>query len=147
VNLESSLRVGSKIGGHFVTGHIDGIATLIESISTAQAWEMRFGVARGFETQWQQNIVPYLVDKGSITINGISLTIAESDSDNCWFKAAVIPHTYAETNLSCLKAGDLVNVEADILGKYVARLVNHHRGHDSTEEAVTLDFLAENGYV
>ncbi|PJF20386.1 MAG: riboflavin synthase, partial [Phototrophicales bacterium] len=85
VNLESSLRVGSKIGGHFVTGHIDGVATLIESAPTAQAWEMCFGVARGFETQWQQNIVPYLVDKGSITINGISLTIAESDSEDCWF--------------------------------------------------------------
>ncbi|MDJ0532491.1 MAG: riboflavin synthase [Xenococcaceae cyanobacterium MO_207.B15] len=147
VNLETSLRVGSKIGGHFVTGHIDGIGCLIESSISATSWEMCFGQPPGQEAQWQQYVAPYLVTKGSIAVNGISLTVAECAVDSSWFKVAVIPHTYQETNLSHLKSGDLVNLESDILGKYVERLLGERVKSHYPQENVSLSFLAENGYV
>ncbi|MCC0177568.1 riboflavin synthase [Waterburya agarophytonicola K14] len=146
VNLETSLRMGSKIGGHFVTGHIDGIGCLIEAISTATSWEIRFGTPAGMSEQWQDRIGRYLVSKGSIAVNGISLTIAECAADSSWFTAAVIPHTYSSTNLSCLQAGNLVNLESDILGKYVDRLVSHRLPTSSAPEDISLSFLAEHGY-
>lgn len=147
VNLETSLRMGSKIGGHFVTGHIDGIGCLIESSVTATSWLMRFGQPPGREKQWQQYIAPYLVTKGSIAVNGISLTIAQCATDSSWFEVAVIPHTYQATNLSHLKPGDLVNLESDILGKYVERLLGKRVSNSNYQDEVSLNFLAENGYV
>ena len=144
VNLETSLRVGGKIGGHFVSGHVDGVGCLVESVSTGKSWEIIFGIAQEKQVQWQDNIAPYLVSKGSIAVNGISLTIAESASDSSWFKAAVIPVTYAETNLSYLEPGDLVNIESDILGKYVARLLGDRQKPPSPE--IDLTFLTEHGY-
>ena len=145
VNLEASLRMGSKIGGHFVTGHIDGIGCLLEAVSTASSWSIRFGIPTGMSEQWQERIGRYLVSKGSIAVNGISLTIAECAPDASWFSAAVIPHTYAETNLNCLQPGNLVNLESDILGKYVDRLIAH-RLPNSYQQEISLSFLAEHGY-
>lgn len=145
VNLEASLRMGSKIGGHFVTGHIDGIGCLLEAVSTASSWSIRFGIPTGMSEQWQERIGRYLVSKGSIAVNGISLTIAECAPDASWFSAAVIPHTYAETNLNCLQPGNLVNLESDILGKYVDRLIAH-RLPNSHQQEISLSFLAEHGY-
>jgi len=147
VNLETSLRVGGKIGGHFVTGHVDGVGCLVDAIATGTSWELTFGIPTAKETQWQDNIAPYLVSKGSIAVNGISLTIAESTSDGSWFKAAVIPLTYGETNLSYLEPGDIVNLESDILGKYVARLIGDRTGTKNQTEDISLNFLAEHGYV
>ena len=145
VNLETSLRMGSKIGGHFVTGHIDGIGCFIEAVPSATSYSIRFGIPTGMSEQWQERIGRYLVSKGSIAVNGISLTIAECAPDGSWFSAAVIPHTYAETNLNCLQPGNLVNLESDILGKYVDRLVTH-RLPSSQQEEISLSFLAEHGY-
>ena len=145
VNLETSLRMGSKIGGHFVTGHIDGIGCLIEATATATSWSIRFGMPTGMEELWRDRVGRYLVSKGSIAVNGISLTIAECPPDSSWFSAAVIPHTYAETNLNCLQPGNLVNLESDILGKYVDRLVSQRMPSQQSEE-ISLSFLAEHGY-
>lgn len=147
LNLETSLRMGSKIGGHFVTGHIDGIGCLMEAVATATSWSMRFGMPPKMEEQWQSRIGRYLVPKGSIAVNGISLTIAECAPDGSWFSAAVIPHTYAETNLSYLQPGNLVNLESDILGKYVDQLIAHRLPNSSQTEEISLSFLADNGYV
>ena len=143
VNLETSLRVGSKLGGHFVSGHVDGVGCLVESLPTEKAWEMIFSAPANLEDQWQQFIARYLVQKGSIAVNGISLTVAECDAQGTWFKAAVIPHTYSETNLTYLKPGDWVNLECDILGKYVEKLLNYPHASNSS---ITLEFLAEHGY-
>ena len=147
VNLETSLRMGSKIGGHFVTGHIDGIGCLLEAVSTATSWEISFGIPSGMGEQWQSRIARYLVSKGSIAVNGISLTIAECAPDGSWFSTAVIPHTYSSTNLSYLQSGNLVNLESDILGKYVDQLVSHRLPRQQPEAAISLSFLADNGYV
>ncbi|MBE9229818.1 riboflavin synthase [Phormidium sp. LEGE 05292] len=135
VNLETSLRVGSKLGGHFVTGHIDGVGHLETVEQTANSWEIGFSAP--------ESVARYIVPKGSITVNGISLTVAESNTDGTWFKVAVIPHTYAHTNLYLLKNGSQVNLEADILGKYVEKLLHFGK----TPQSITPDFLMENGYV
>lgn len=148
VNLETSLRVGSKIGGHFVTGHVDGIGCLIESVATQRAWEMTFAAPSTLADRWQSDIAPYIVGKGSIAVNGISLTVADCDADSSWFKVAVIPHTYTETNLCYLKIGDLVNLECDILGKYVDKLLHRNRSPQSEKvNDISLAFLAEHGYI
>ncbi len=147
VNVETSMRVGSKLGGHFVTGHVDGVGCLMESYETEKAWEMRFGVPSNLGEQWQSNIAPYLVPKGSIAVNGISLTVADCDPEGNWFKAAVIPHTYQETNLCYLAIGNLVNIESDILGKYVAKLLNHRLGVSTTQNDISVSFLSEHGYL
>lgn len=148
VNLETSLRMGSKLGGHFVTGHVDGVGCLMEAIATEKAWEIVFGAPIALEEQWNNYIAPYLVSKGSIAVNGISLTVADCGAN--WFKVAVIPHTYAETNLSSLKPQDLVNLESDILGKYVDKLIAHRLGRDYANgfsQDISLNFLAEHGYM
>ncbi|MBD2393746.1 riboflavin synthase [Cyanobacterium aponinum FACHB-4101] len=147
VNLETSLRVGSKIGGHFVSGHVDGIGCLIESVNKQQSWEITFSFPSELKRQWQEYIAPYIVSKASIAVNGVSLTIARCDSQSGeWFTVAVIPHTYAQTNLSLLQEGDWVNLESDILGKYVDRLISH-RLEKSPQEDISLDFLATHGYL
>jgi riboflavin synthase len=147
VNLETSVRVGSKLGGHFVTGHVDGIGCLVAAESTEKAWEMIFTAPPSMLEQWQHYIARYLVQKGSIAVNGVSLTVAACDLEGSWFQAAVIPHTYAETNLCYLKTGDWVNIESDILGKYVDKLLGHPLSVDRIREDVSLNFLAENGYL
>lgn len=159
VNLEASLRAGSKLGGHFVTGHVDGVGCLAASLPVAHAWEMRFTASPTTAAGWERHIAPYLVPKGSIAVNGISLTVADCDPEGHWFQVAVIPHTFSETNLSALKPGNLVNLEADILGKYVAKFlrVRPHLGLESTSwdavsamshvEEITPEFLAEHGFL
>lgn len=138
-NLETSLQVGGKIGGHFVTGHIDGVGKLVSATATATSWEMRFATP--------SNLDRYLVSKGSIAVNGVSLTIAQCDTEGNWFTVAVIPHTYEYTNLSALKPDDWVNLEADILGKYVEKLLDRSTNSRSpVREMITPDFLAANGY-
>lgn len=116
VNLETSLRVGSKLGGHFVTGHVDGQGVLESAARSATSWNLRFGVTAAA-------LHPYILPKGSIAVNGVSLTIADCDDTGHWFSVAVIPHTYALTNLEALAIGSAVNLEGDILGKYVQRLL------------------------
>lgn len=142
VNLETSLRVGSKLGGHFVMGHIDGIGYLQAKEQTATSWEMSFTTTEA--------IARYIVPKGSIAVNGISLTIADYDDARCWFKVAVIPLTYAETNLCYLQLGNAVNLEADILGKYAAKTLDANFEHSRSEHGnseLSTAFLAENGYL
>ncbi|KAM3095957.1 riboflavin synthase [Phormidesmis sp. 146-35] len=144
VNLETSLKVGSKLGGHFVTGHIDGVGVLKSSVQTASSWEMAF-------TTTSDRVSRYILPKGSIAVNGISLTVADCDPSGSWFKVAVIPHTYAETNLSQLHPGSWVNLEGDILGKYVEKFLRSSSAYGEMGEAspngLSPDFLAEHGYL
>ncbi|PAX56172.1 riboflavin synthase subunit alpha [Brunnivagina elsteri CCALA 953] len=141
VNLETSLRVGSKIGGHFVMGHVDGIGHLVAAEQTATSWEMTFSAP--------SYVAQYIVPKGSIAINGISLTVAEYNPEAMQFQVAVIPLTYAETNLSQLQPGSSVNLEGDILGKYVEKFLTSGNKHQNKDGGsfITPNFLAENGYL
>ncbi|MGK7924602.1 MAG: riboflavin synthase [Spirulina sp.] len=146
VNLETSLRAGSKIGGHFVTGHVDGTGCLLESVQSDRAWEMKFVPIPSLTDQWSRYIARYIVSKGSIAVNGISLTIADCDREGHWFTVAVIPHTYAETNLSYLQSGDWVNLEGDILGKYVEKFLGYSASGETRSSDIDLAFLAQHGY-
>lgn len=139
VNLETSLRVGSKLGGHFVTGHVDGIGTFESATQTATSWEILFKTA-------SEPVARYILPKGSISVNGISLTVASCAADGSWFTVAVIPHTYAETNLSELKPGDWVNLEGDILGKYVEKFLRGGKSDVEVPDRISAEFLAEHGY-
>ncbi|BAY92384.1 MULTISPECIES: riboflavin synthase [unclassified Tolypothrix] len=144
VNLEASLRVGSKVGGHFVMGHVDGTGRLVTAEQTATSWEMTFIASEA--------IARYIVPKGSIAVNGISLTVAAYEPELSQFTVAVIPLTYAETNLRYLVPGSLVNLEGDILGKYVEKFLysgkpNPNSVEDSNSDGITPAFLAEHGYL
>ncbi|MBW4643581.1 MAG: riboflavin synthase [Goleter apudmare HA4340-LM2] len=139
VNLETSLRVGGKVGGHFVMGHVDGIGRMLTAEQTASSWEMTFTAPEA--------IAQYIVPKGSIAVNGISLTVASYEPELSQFKVAVIPLTYAETNLHYLTSGDVVNLEGDILGKYVEKFLYPGNQHAKAADEITPTFLAEHGYL
>jgi riboflavin synthase len=113
VNLEPALRAGEPLGGHYVQGHVDGVGT-VRSVEPE-----RDGVRIRVEPP--AGLLRYLVEKGSIAIDGVSLTVAAVDDSA--FEVALIPHTLAETTLSRLAPGDSVNLEADVLAKYVERLL------------------------
>lgn len=113
VNLERSLQVGSRLGGHFVTGHIDGTGKITR-------WE-KSGKDHILEIAAPPDVMRYLVFKGSVTVDGISLTVATVSKKS--FRIWIIPHTYEVTALRERKVGDTVNLEADILGKYVRQFV------------------------
>jgi len=113
VNLERALRMGDRLGGHWVQGHVDDVGQLLQREPDGD-WEK-------FVFEMPTELARYLVAKGSITINGVSLTVVEADDDS--FSVALIPHTLAITNLGQLKTGDAVNLEVDILAKYVERMV------------------------
>ena len=123
VNLERALTPSTRIGGHFVQGHVDGTAEYLGN--------MTFKVP--------ENLDKYIVYKGSISVNGVSLTVAKNTGST--FSVAVIPHTLENTNLKYLKSGDFVNIETDILGRYVEKFLY------SQNNNITEDFLKENGFM
>ncbi|MGA2059756.1 MAG: riboflavin synthase [Thermoguttaceae bacterium] len=116
VNLERALAVGGRLGGHFVSGHIDGTGALIERIDQGDWSTFWFSVPRSLAVQ--------MASKGSIAVDGVSLTIVESQADR--FSVALIPYTLAVTTLGPLTVGGTVNLETDILAKYVQRLFEAH---------------------
>ena len=111
VNLESSLTLTSKLSGHFVSGHVDGIG-MIEELKIDNPWGM-------IKVNFHSSLAPYFIYKGSICLDGISLTIAEIQNNS--FICYIIPHTFQETILQYKKVGDSVNLECDFIGKYVLR--------------------------
>ena len=113
VNLEQSVRFSDRIGGHLVSGHVDGTATIKKIERTGNAFLFRLTLPR--------NLLRYCIEKGSIAVDGISLTINELDRNGIWL--AIIPHTIKITNLGDRKRGDLVNIENDLVGKYIERLM------------------------
>jgi riboflavin synthase len=111
VNLERPMRAGDEFGGHFVTGHIDGTGKIMR-------WEQS-GADHVLDIAAPENVMRYMIEKGSIAIDGISLTVAEVNRKS--FRLWIIPHTFEVTNLRQRKRGDAVNLEADLLGKYVGK--------------------------
>jgi riboflavin synthase len=117
LNLERSLRVGDELGGHIVQGHVDGVGEVLSVRQDGDGWRVRIKPPR--------EIVHLIAPKGSIAIAGVSLTVNEVDEE-C-FGVLVIPHTWAVTTLSKLQAGDKVNLEADMIARYAARLIEARR--------------------
>jgi len=114
VNLEKSLRVGDELSGHFVYGHVDSVLRVSKIQQLNNSWEFEFSL---LDTKNLSKINKLIVEKGSVAINGISLTIANVTNDA--FTASIIPHTYTNTNLSFLKYDDIVNIEFDPLARYI----------------------------
>jgi riboflavin synthase len=114
VNLERSLRANGELGGHFVTGHVDGLGKIVR-------WE-RAGKDHVLDITAPPDVLRYVVPKGSITVDGISLTVATVQKKG--FRIWIIPHTFAVTALRERKIGDVVNLEADLLGKYVEKFLS-----------------------
>ena len=113
VNLERAMRADSRFGGHFVQGHVDGMGTVRE---------VRIdGDARWIRIAFSRELAPFFVSKGSVAVDGVSLTVAALDDGH--FDVMIIPFTWAHTSLSALQAGATVNLECDVVGKYVARAV------------------------
>jgi len=135
VNLERALRLSDRLGGHLVTGHVDGKVRLIERRKEGNAWFLRF--------QADVAITALLVNKGSVAIDGISLTVNEVAEET--FSLTIIPHTLEQTSLKDRQVGDLVNVETDLLGKYVAKFLDG--GAAGKSGGVTMDLLAKHGFL
>ena len=144
VNMERAMAANGRFGGHIVSGHIDGTGTIESFVREDNAVWVTIAAP--------SKLLKYIIEKGSITIDGISLTVAYVDSQ-C-FKVSLIPHTAANTTLLSKKAGDTVNLENDIVGKYIDKLLHF----DVEDEAVTdynteasggvsMEFLSENGFV
>jgi riboflavin synthase len=113
VNLEPSLRAGDALGGHMVSGHVDAVGTLRTLVQDARSWRMEF--------ELPESLMRFVAPKGSICINGVSLTVNEVGRN---FDVNIIPHTLKVTTLGELKAGDGVNIEIDVIARYLARLMS-----------------------
>lgn len=138
VNLERAMAADGRFGGHIVSGHIDGTGKIADIKKDDNAvW---------YRIKTDSRIIRYIVEKGSIAIDGISLTVAGLDNES--FSVSVIPHTAASTTLSLKKNGDVVNLENDVVGKYIERFLTHDDGKPETQsgKGITREFLLMNGF-
>ena len=133
VNLERALKVGERFGGHIVSGHIDGVGKIINFYSE--------GNAIFFNISAEKNLLKQIAEKGSVALDGISLTVVDSNFEN--FSVSMIPHTREVTNFKIKRVGSLVNIETDILAKYIDRLTSFK----NLPQTLTEKFLFENGFV
>jgi riboflavin synthase len=136
VNLERAMAADGRFGGHIVSGHVDSMGTIASIVPEDNAiW---------YTINAEAKTLHYIVEKGSITIDGISLTVAYVD-DSC-FKVSIIPHTRQETNLSSKGIGDKVNLECDIIGKYVEKLLTPVEVKEEKQSNITEEFLRKYGF-
>lgn len=134
VNLERAMAAGGRFGGHIVSGHIDGTGTVTDIKID--------GIAVWYTITADPQILRYIVEKGSVALDGISLTVAKVTAES--FSVSVIPHTAEVTTLSKRKTGDKINIENDIIGKYVEKLM---KPAESSSGGLSMGFLAENGFI
>lgn len=141
VNLERAMLAGGRFGGHIVSGHIDGVGTISSMKEDDNAvW---------YTVEAPSNILRYIIEKGSITLDGISLTVAKVTNSN--FSVSIIPHTRAQTNLASKKVGDVLNLENDLVGKYVERLMLQpiaasQEQPEQKSSGITKEFLSHYGF-
>ena len=136
VNLERAMAADGRFGGHIVAGHVDGTGVITSMKKDDNAvW---------IDIETDASVLKYIVEKGSITIDGISLTVAQVDSRS--FAVSVIPHTGMHTTLLEKKPGDSVNLETDMIGKYVEKLLGYQEQEQKPKSNITMEFLMENGF-
>lgn len=136
INLERAMPANGRFGGHIVSGHIDGTGTV--------ASQKREDNAVWVTVRTPAFLLRYIVEKGSIAIDGVSLTVAAVDETS--FSVSIIPHTGAQTILLGKKPGETVNLECDVIGKYVERLLAPYTAEKGTASGITMEFLARNGF-
>ncbi len=137
VNLERALRLSDRLGGHLVSGHVDAQGQVAQRRSTGDFTLFTFSL--------DPSLTKYVIEKGSITINGVSLTVNTCERDR--FSVSIIPHTLAVTTLGALKEGDRVNIEVDMIGKYVEKLLAERSPGDDSKSRINPGFLAEHGFL
>lgn len=135
VNLERAARLGDRMGGHLVQGHVDGVGTLVA--------REKLDIAIILRIKAPSEVIKYTVPKGSIAIDGISLTVIDVGKD--WFTVSLIPHTAQKTTLAARKPGDTVNLESDIIGRYVEKLVKQDVVAGETK--LSMNFLNQHGFI
>ena len=142
VNLEPALRLSDRLGGHIVSGHIDGIGEVISIKDLKNSWNMK--------VSWDNlNFCRYMCDKASISLNGISLTIAKTYDEGRQFSVAVIPHTWSNTCLQFLTIGEKVNLEVDLMAKYAEKLLKVNKNNSITKQKqeISTKWLNEQGWI
>ncbi|AHF09888.1 MULTISPECIES: riboflavin synthase [Dehalobacter] len=137
VNLERALQLQSRLGGHLVSGHVDGIGKITAMTPV--------GIAQTYRIQTSPKITSSLLPKGSVAIDGISLTVIDVGDD--FFTVSLIPHTFQHTTLGFKRIGSTVNLETDIIGKYVARFLQKDHSPPQTKKDISVEFLTENGFI
>jgi riboflavin synthase len=137
VHLERALAMGDRLGGHIVTGHVDGVGTLVERRPVGDNLEVTFEVP--------ETLAPFLAPKGSITVDGVSLTVNRVRGTR--FDVMLVPFTQKETKLGQIPVHGRVNLEVDVLAKYVARLLGKKGVDGEDDGGVTLDLLKRHGYL
>ncbi len=143
LNLERALRLGDRLGGHLVSGHIDGIGKLLDRYREGRSWRLVFAVP--------PELTRYIIEKGSIAIDGISLTV--NGCEEATFHVNIVPHTAKETTIDDLQIGDEVNLETDLIGKYVERMLaawsksGEKGGERKPESRIDDDFLRKHGFI
>ena len=137
VNLETALKMSDPLGGHLVSGHVDGTGEIIEIVAEGNSIRYRFWVPG--------EISRFLIEKGSVAVDGISLTVMESQGQE--FSVSVIPHTAETTTLGRKKSGDRVNLENDMIAKYVEKFVHAREDPAGEKSRVDYAFLAKHGFV
>ncbi len=136
MNLERALRLSDRLGGHIVSGHVDGVGRVLSRNPDGDFIRFVFEIPKGQGR--------YIIEKGSITIDGISLTVNQCDEQS--FSVSIIPHTLEVTTLGPLKQGDQVNIEVDLIGKYVEKLLGFKNDGEKTSP-ISAAFLAEHGFM
>lgn len=143
VNLERALTLNGRLGGHIVSGHVDGVGIIKNISKNAEDIELII--------ECPSNLMKYIIEKGSVAVDGISLTVAKVDTNKNNFSVAIIPHTLKETVLYYKKSGDKVNIENDIIGKYVEKLLsfndfNFNNETNNKSSNINMEFLIKNGF-
>tara|TARA_B100000579_G_scaffold107467_1_gene85559 strand:- start:27 stop:686 length:660 start_codon:yes stop_codon:yes gene_type:complete len=142
VNLEPALRLSDRLGGHIVSGHIDGMGEIVLIENLRNSWNLK--------VSWDDSdFCRYMCNKASISINGISLTIAEIYDDGCKFSVAVIPHTWTNTCLQFLTIGEKVNLEVDLMAKYAEKLLKVNQNNNyltKSNQLISSQWLNEQGW-
>jgi len=138
VNLERALRLSDRLGGHLVSGHVDGVGKILIKEQKERSWLFRIGIDRA--------LGKYTIEKGSIALDGISLTI--NDCQDTYFEVNIIPQTARETTILRKKVGDLVNVETDMIGKYVEKFLKREKGapKEGVSSIINEDMLKKYGF-
>lgn len=136
VNLEKAMLPTTRFGGHIVSGHVDGVGEIVERQQVGRAIE--------FWVSMPEELTKYIAEKGSITVDGISLTVNALRKDA--FKLTIVPHTSSETTIDSFHVGRKVNLEVDVLARYMERLLTVNQASTQPESKITMEFLQQNGF-
>ncbi len=137
VNLEKALTLSTRLGGHLVSGHVDGLGEILNFYQEGRAWR--------YEVSCPQSLLKYIANKGSVTIDGVSLTVTGLSDHS--FVLNIVPHTISETRIQTYKVGDKIHIEVDLMARYAERLLTFSASSNTEKSTLDQSFLAEHGFL